>query len=323
MSDAATTQAPAPPARLSGRVFLALADIKLAHSVFALPFAVLGAFLVAPRHPGQHPDQHGVLWARFVGMLALVVLCMVFARTWAMLVNRVADRGIDAANPRTARRAFARGALTPRDGGLMLAACAIGFVASASLFGLLFGNWWPAILAVPVLLWIAIYSYTKRFTWLCHVFLGGALAASPLAAAIAVGGPESLAIDASGPVLLLLAAMVLSWVAGFDVIYALQDLDYDREVGLNSVPARFGWRRAVWISRLLHALAIIALAFAWRVEPRLGGLFLAAVGLVSALLVWEHLVLAKRGRAGIPMAFFTLNGIVSVVLGTLGSIDAG
>lgn len=298
-------------------MFLALADIKLAHSVFALPFAILGAFLVAPRDP----EQGSVRWARFATMLGLVVVCMVLARTWAMLVNRVADREIDAANPRTARRAFARGALSPGDGAVMLAVCAIGFVAAASLFGVLFANWWPAILALPVLAWIALYSYTKRFTWLCHVFLGGALAASPLAAAIAVGGPGSFATDASGPVLFLLAGMVLCWVAGFDVIYALQDLDHDREAGLNSVPARFGWRGTVWASRSLHALALVSLGLAWRVEPRLGGLFLAAVVLVAGLLVWEHAVLARRGKAGIPMAFFTLNGIVSVVLGTLGSLD--
>jgi len=303
-------------------VFLALSDIKLAHSVFAMPFAVLGAFLTAPRDPVGAGGGGQILWGRLGLMLALVVVCMVLARTWAMLVNRLADREIDAANPRTARRAFARGALSPRDGALMLAACALGFVAAASLFGVLFQNWWPAFLAVPVLAWIGLYSYTKRFTWLCHVFLGGALAASPLAAAIAVGGPASLAPDASGPAVLALAGMVLCWVAGFDVIYALQDLDYDREVGLNSVPARFGWRGAVWVSRALHAGALALLLLAWRVEPRLGGLFLGAVVIVAALLLWEHAVLARRGRAGIPMAFFTLNGVVSVVLGVLGSIDA-
>ena len=116
--------------------------------------------------------------------------------------------------------------------------------------------------------------------------------------------------------------MVVCWVAGFDVIYALQDLDFDRARGLNSVPARFGWRGAVWISRLLHAAALACLALAWHAEPRFGWLFGAGCLAVAGLLAWEHAVLARRGRAGIPMAFFTLNGIVSVVLGLAGCADA-
>lgn len=295
------------------RAGVAMRDIKLAHSVFALPFAVLGAFLVAPRDGAGGP----VLWGRFAGMLALVVACMFFARTWAMLVNRVADAAIDAANPRTARRAFAAGTLGTRDGVLLLGASAGGFLACCAVFGVAFGNWWALVLGVPVLAWIGFYSFTKRFTFLCHVFLGGALAASPLAAAIAVGGIDALA----APALWWLAGMVLLWVAGFDVIYALQDLDYDRAAGLNSVPARFGWRRAARISRAMHLGAIACLALAWRGEPRWGAVFGAAVVLVACVLVWEHLVLARRGREGIPMAFFTLNGVVSLTLGLAGVAD--
>lgn len=302
---------PGPMARLS----LALADIKLAHSVFALPFAVLGAFLAAPR-----AEDTGIVWSRFAGMLGLVILCMFFARTWAMLVNRVADARIDAANPRTARRAFAAGRLTGRDGALMLGASAAGFLVCCAGFGWFFGNWWPLMLGAPVLLWIGFYSFTKRFTFLCHVFLGGALAASPLAAAIAVGGIGAVT-GSDATALWWLAGMVLLWVAGFDVIYALQDLDYDREVGLNSVPARFGWRGAAWISRAMHAGALACLVMAWRAEPAFGGVFGAGVALVAAVLAYEHVVLAKRGRAGIPMAFFTLNGVVSCVLGVAGVVD--
>ncbi|MFI4897921.1 MAG: UbiA family prenyltransferase, partial [Phycisphaerales bacterium JB059] len=143
------------------------ADIKLAHSVFALPFALLGAFLVAPG------DDAGIDWSRFGGMLALVVVCMFFARTWAMVTNRVADREIDAANPRTARRAFAAGALSGRDGLLVLAGSALAFVGVCALYWVLYANPWPTLLSGIVLAWIAFYSYTKRFTWLCHVFLGG------------------------------------------------------------------------------------------------------------------------------------------------------
>lgn len=294
---------------------IAMGDIKLAHSVFAMPFAILGAFLVAP-YRGDAP-AHGIDWATLGKMLVLVVLCMVFARNWAMLFNRVADARIDAANPRTARRAFASGALSIRDGYLLLGLNAAGFMIVCALFGVLFGNWWPSILGVPVLAWIAFYSLTKRFTWLCHVFLGGALAASPVAAAIAVN-PELLG---QTPAVFWIAGMVLCWVAGFDVIYALQDLDYDRAVGLRSMPARFGWRGALWISRVLHVVAVVCLVMALGVSEPLGVLFAVAIGLTAGLLVWEHALLIRRGKAGIPMAFFTLNGVVSVVLGLAGCVE--
>lgn len=287
-------------------------DIKLAHSVFALPFAALGAFMVGPRTAEGRLD-----WSRLAALLALVLVCMVAARTWAMVVNRLADRAIDAANPRTRGRAFASGALPPAAGWATLAACAGLFMAGCALFGVFFGNWWPLILGVPVLAWIAFYSFTKRFTWLCHVFLGGALAASPLAAAIAVGGIETLA----NPELWLLAGMVLLWVAGFDAIYALQDLDFDREAGLNSIPARFGWRRANILSRAMHAGAVACLVGVLIVEPRFGVVFAVGVAAAVVLLVYEHVVLARRGAAGIPMAFFTLNGMVSVLLGLTGILD--
>jgi len=303
----------AQPATISPlrKLILAMGDIKLAHSVFAMPFAILGAFLVAPQAGGR------IDWAALGKMLVLVVLCMVFARNWAMLFNRVADAKIDAANPRTARRAFASGSLRMRDGYVLLGLNAIAFLIGCALFGVLFGNWWPSILGVPVLAWIAFYSLTKRFTWLCHVFLGGALAASPLAAAIAVN-PELLVETAS---VFWIAGMVLCWVAGFDVIYALQDLDYDRSVGLSSMPAKFGWRGALWISRGLHALAIVCLVMALRGDDRLGVLFAIAIGLVALLLIWEHALLVQRGKAGIPMAFFTLNGVVSIVLGLAGCLE--
>lgn len=316
------TTAPAlvrPP--LPARLTLALRDIKLAHSVFALPFAVLAAFLVAPRAAVAEGGggEGGILWGRFAGMLALVVACMVFARTWAMLVNRVVDHRLDAANPRTANRAFASGTLSTRDGAGLLAAGAAGFLACCAGFGVLFGNWWPLWLGVPVLAWIGFYSFTKRFTCWCHVFLGGALAASPIAAAIAVGGVDALTGPRGAPVWWL-AGMVLAWVAGFDVVYALQDIDHDRAAGLNSVPAKFGWRGAAWISRGLHAGALLMLVGAWQSGPRLGWVFGAAIGLVACVLAFEHLVLVRRGRAGIPMAFFTLNGVVSCVLGLAGVV---
>lgn len=315
MSDTCTIENKSPSP--IGKLLIAMGDIKLAHSVFAMPFAILGAFLVAPHH-GDAP-AHGIDWMTLGKMLVLVVLCMVFARNWAMLFNRVADAKTDADNPRTARRAFASGALGARDGYMLLGVNAFAFMIGCALFGIVFGNWWPTILGVPVLIWIAFYSLTKRFTWLCHVFLGGALAASPIAAAIAVG-PDLLVHT---PAVFWIAGMVLCWVAGFDVIYALQDLEYDRRVGLNSMPARFGWRGALWVSRGLHALALVCLLMAWRTDDRLGMLFAVAIGLVALLLMAEHALLIRRGKAGIPMAFFTLNGVVSVLLGATGCLEIG
>lgn len=312
----------AAPVRRSGftpawRVLtIAARDIKLAHSVFALPFALLAAAVVAPRGPGG-----GVDWPRFAGQLALVCICMVAARTWAMVFNRVADRRFDAENPRTARRAFASGALG-REAGLALLAGSAGlFTAACACLWAFYGNPAPLAFAVPVLGWIAFYSYTKRFTALCHVVLGTALALSPVAAAVAVGGLGVL----DGAWLWWLAGMVLAWVAGFDVIYALQDLDFDRSRGLRSIPAALGWRGAIWVSRGLHAAAIAAIWIAWaqaRAAGLLGPLFGAAVALTALLLLAEHAVLTRRGKAGLEMAFFTINGVVSIVIGCLGIADA-
>jgi 4-hydroxybenzoate polyprenyltransferase len=294
-------------------------DIKLSHSVFALPFAVLAACMAWPKDRAAGT----ALW-----MFAAVVVCMVTARTWAMLVNRLADRNIDAENARTSKRVFAAGAMSARDGWRWAWGSALCFVATTSVFGLAAGNWWPLILSGPVLAWIAFYSYTKRFTWLCHVVLGSSLAAAPLAAAIAVD-PGTLGLPALGSeevgsvvaALPWIAGFVLCWVAGFDVIYALQDVSFDRARGLSSMPASLGVRPALWISRVLHIAAAGCLWAAWSRDARFGAVFGAGVGLVCALLALEHVVLARRGQAGLDMAFFTINGIVSVVAGVLGCCD--
>ncbi len=173
-----TTVATGPAVSPLGVARLVARDIKLSHSIFALPFAVLGAFLA---RTGEWPGN-----ARFAGMLGLIVVCMVCARTWAMMFNRLADRSIDAANPRTQRRVLASGQLSTAQGWAAAALAAGLFVGATSLFWAFFTNPWPLMLSVPVLLWIAFYSLTKRFTALCHIFLGGALAASPIAAAIAI-----------------------------------------------------------------------------------------------------------------------------------------
>ncbi len=311
MSDTLSPQPPQNPIPAQGTLAVArvvASDIKLAHSIFALPFALLAAFLARPESDTP---------MRLSGKLVLIVVCMVFARTWAMLVNRLADRQIDAANPRTARRALASGRLTTRQGLTASGICAVAFLAITSLFGLLFANWWPMILATPVLAWIALYSFTKRFTLLCHLFLGGALAAAPLCAALAID-PAALA---DTPALWWLAGMVLCWVAGFDVIYALQDLAFDRRAGLSSIPAALGQCGAAWVSRGLHLIASACLVMAWQSDPRLGVIFALGIAATILLLITEHIVLSRQGLAGLSMAFFTLNGIVSCILGAAGIVD--
>lgn len=320
------TAAPTGSFSLRSRLRLAAADIKLTHSVFALPFALLGAFLArqgtfstagAGAGVSASPSRPLALDSRFALQLALIVLCMVLARTWAMLYNRLADRRIDALNPRTSRRIIAAGSLPVRDAWLIALGASVLFVGACSGFWWLFNNPWPAALSLPVLGFIAFYSLTKRFTMFCHLVLGAALAISPLAAAIAVR-PESLQAT---PALWTLSAMVLCWVAGFDIIYALQDVEFDLQQRLHSIPSTLGPRGAIWASRLLHALAATLLLLAWKADQRLGPAFGLGVALVIALLVLEHIVLAKRGKAGIDMAFFTINGVVSCVLGLIGIAD--
>jgi 4-hydroxybenzoate polyprenyltransferase len=306
------------PARGLRAALLLARDIKLAHSIFALPFALLAFFLAKPAGMGAR---------RLGATLGLVVVCMVSARTWAMLVNRLADARIDAANPRTSRRALASGAVD-RGTGILAAVVSAGvFVLACGGFWLVAQNPWPCFLSAPVLAWIALYSFTKRFTALCHLVLGTALAASPLAAAIAVD-PGSLS---RAPSLWWTAGFVMLWVAGFDVIYAFQDKPVDESSGLNSIPAKLGIARAAWVSRFMHAGAVALLVVCWRAEPRLGWLFGVAVALVAGLLVWEHVIVAGLVRTyrqhpaqpppGLNMAFFTLNGVVSCVVGGVGIFD--
>ncbi len=312
MSTINANTAQAPTLSWTRRVSIALADIKLAHSVFALPFAILATFIVAPR-----TESGTINFSDLPITLTLIILAMVFARTWAMLVNRVADMNLDAENERTKRRAFASGQLSRRDGFLLLSATAIAFVITTAGFGFFYNNWLPTQLSIPVLAWIGFYSFTKRFTFLCHLFLGGALAASPIAAAIAINPsllPET-------PEVFSLALMVLLWVAGFDIVYALQDLEHDRSANLNSIPAKFGWKSAIWIARLFHLVALLALIYTWSISTALSTLFLIAIILTALLLIYEHIILAQRGKAGIPIAFFTLNGIISLTLGAMGTLD--
>ncbi len=280
-------------------------DIKLSHSVFALPFALLGAFLALPAGP--------VDWGRMGMAAALVVACMFTARTAAMVANRLLDREIDARNPRTAGRALPAGRVGVAQARGALVLSGLAFVGFCALFLPLQGNPWPLALSVPVLAWICAYGLFKRFTMMCHVWLGASLAISPVAAALAVR-PEAL----GAPAPWLLAGAVLLWVAGFDVLYAMQDVEVDVRDGLHSMPSRMGRPGAAWASRAMHVASVSMLVAFWRSEPALGPWFGGAVAVAGAVIAMEHALLATGGAAGFAKHFTTLNGVVSLVLGGTG-----
>jgi len=300
------------PFTFSASLRAAAGDIKLAHSVFAMPFALLASFMAAWPEVGA-----SIEWGRFASRLALIVVCMIFARTAAMLANRLIDRSIDARNPRTAGRAIPAARLPVSHAAALLVGSSFGFVTACAAFGVLDRNWWPLALSVPVLVWIGSYGFLKRFTSLCHLYLGSSLAISPLAAALAIE-PDALATQ---PALYLIGGMVLCWVAGFDIIYALQDVAVDRAEGLHSMPSRLGTRKALCISRALHAAAAACLFACWWIDARFGGLFLAGAIIVVVLLCFEHATVARWGTTRMALAFFTINGVVSCALGALGIAD--
>ena len=285
-----------------------LTDIKISHTVFAMPFALLGAFMAAT-HDGT------INWTTFGFQLALIVLCMFFARNVAMLANRILDRKFDATNPRTQSRVIASGEVEPTVAGMYFFCSALLFICLAGLF-IRWGNYLPLYLSVPVLLVLIAYPLLKRFTWLCHLYLGASLAMSPVAAAIAIE-PNTLT---HWPIWLLSGA-VLCWVAGFDIIYALQDVECDKRDNLKSMPASLGVRPAMLISQFLHCICIALLFGVATTETKFGWLFLCAIFLIAGLLIYEHLTVKKWGTTKIALTFFTLNGVVSLVLGVAGIID--
>lgn len=298
-----TTAQPPPIAQQLGAV---ARDIKLSHTVFALPFALL-AMVLAAGSADRLPN---------LGEFVLILLCMVTARTFAMAFNRLSDSMIDARNERTEQRALPSGRVRWDTMLWVVLASAAAFVLCTAGFLFLSQNPWPLILGLPVLIVLGGYSYTKRFTWLCHGVLGLALSISPIAAAIAIQ-PAYL----SEPTVWLIALMVLTWVAGFDVLYALQDTEVDRELGLYSIPSRLGVGVALWISRGLHLISAAALISAGQLSAELGLWFTIAAGLTCALLILEHALVWGGRTKQLNMAFFTVNGIISLLLGAAGIID--
>ncbi|KYH31049.1 UbiA-like polyprenyltransferase [Neomoorella mulderi] len=268
------------------KIFLEM--IKFEHTIFALPFAYLGAFLAAGGRPA-------------LAQLSWITLAMIGARTAAMSLNRLIDRHIDALNPRTAGRALPRG---------LLSAAEVWLYTVLS-FGLLFyaamqlNRLCVQLLPIAVFV-LVIYSYTKRWTWACHLVLGLADALAPVGAWVAVRA----AIDLPAVVLGLGMG---SWVAGFDIIYACQDYDFDRRYGIHSIPARFGKARALIIARYLHALAILMLALVGLLL-HLGLIYFLGVLLAAVILIYEHRLVSPEDLSRLNLAFLNLNGYLSVLM---------
>jgi 4-hydroxybenzoate polyprenyltransferase len=282
-------------ARLATKTVQILEMIKFSHTLFALPFALMGAALAVSK-PGVVVT--GV--KPWVGIL----ICMVGARSAAMAFNRIVDRRIDAKNPRTATRHIPSGVLSTRSVAIFtVVSCSI-FLAGTALF--LPENPWPLRLSSPVLLWLLGYSLAKRFTSLAHVWLGLALGMAPAAAWVAFRGELSLT-----PVLLGLA--VTFWVSGFDILYACQDYDFDTKAGLHSIPARFGIRRSLKIAALLHLLMIQMLVGVGLSMP-LGWIYFGGVLAVASLLVYEHSLVKPEDLSKVNVAFFQMNILISIGL---------
>jgi 4-hydroxybenzoate polyprenyltransferase len=266
-----------------------LSMIKFEHTLFALPFAFLGAVLAADGLPS--------LW-----QIVWITLAMIGARSAAMTFNRIVDRRFDAMNPRTAKREIPAGKLSVNFAwAFMIAACALFFLSAAML------NRLTLILSPVALGSVLLYSYAKRFTALAHLILGWSLAISPTAAWIAVRG----AIDS--PVPILLSLLVMMWTAGFDVLYACQDAEFDRQAGLYSIPARFGIAGALRIARIFHFQAFLVLILLYSLT-NLGWLAFAGVGLTGALLIYQHSLVRPNDLSRLNAAFFTANAFVSVIL---------
>ncbi len=280
-----------------------LSLVKFSHTIFALPFALFGFFL-GVKSIGDVP---------YGWLLIKVVACMVLARSAAMAFNRLVDHKIDALNPRTQQREIPAGVISLRQARFFVALNVLLFIAVTFTINPL------CFYLSPIALLIILgYSYTKRYTALCHMVLGLGLALAPIGSYLAVTGRFDL-------IPVLYGAAVLLWVAGFDIIYALQDETFDRQQDLKSVPAYLGKRKALWVSRLLHlacaALMIVALRYAAERFEGLSWMFSTATGLFVGLLFYQHTVVQADRLERVNLAFFTTNGIASLIFGSLAILD--
>jgi len=327
-----------------------LSLIRFSHTIFALPFALLAAMMAWRLRGIDGFSDHGIVqidentfqmtynrvlmigpysfsldwlfaapkfairWQELLGIL----LCMITARSAAMAFNRLVDRKIDAGNPRTAQRHLPAGILSVGQVTAFAVISGFAFIASTLLF---LPNRLPLYLSVPVLAFLCGYSYAKRFTSLAHLWLGAALAMSPVAAWIAIRGDAVLANPVDLLPALVLGGAVAAWVTGFDIIYACQDFEFDREAKLHSVPARLGIARALWLSAGCHAVAVVLLALLPLVYPPFGVLYWAAVGAVGGLLVYEHAMVRPDDLDRVNTAFFNVNAVISLGLFAVGTLD--
>lgn len=274
------------------KIKVILEMIKFEHTVFALPFAFLGAILGSMTVEGSWPTI--MEWI-------FITLAMVGARSAAMTLNRVIDAKIDKKNPRTADRAIPAGDVSISQSLLFIAASFALLFISAFMLNML------TVLMLPLFVFLlTFYSYTKRFTWLCHVFLGVTIAMAPVGGWIGATGQFSVE-------LLFLFLTVAFWTAGFDVIYATQDADYDRRVKLHSIPARFGIEKALRISKGFHLVSFASLLLLSLLSP-LGWLFFIGVIIVGAIMVYEHSLVKPNDLTKVGVAFFQMNGIISITM---------
>ncbi len=269
--------------------------IKFSHSVFALPFAFTAALLAA----NGLPEFKKLLW---------ITVAMVSGRSAAMGLNRVIDREIDSKNPRTAKREIPSGKIKTSEAWLFISISLLIFVFSAYMLNPLCLKFSPLAIAFFVL-----YPYTKRFTWLCHIVLGVSIAGAPLGAWIAIKGEFSVKI-------LFLCLAVVFWLSGFDTLYALQDVEFDRTYGIFSIPQRFGVKKAIVLSRLFHSLTWILLLVTARVF-NMGVAFYTGLILVGALLVYEHSLVKENDLSKLDIAFFNMNGYISIAVFSFTLID--
>ncbi|WP_435925248.1 UbiA-like polyprenyltransferase [Paenibacillus sp. DYY-L-2] len=273
--------------------------IKFEHTVFALPFAFMGALLGSVAISHQLPSWAQIGW---------VLLAMFGARSAAMGLNRLIDRVSDAKNPRTANRAIPAGLLKIGEVVLfILISFALLFWAAAELNPL-------AMKLLPIaVIMLVLYSYTKRFTWLCHVFLGFTIALAPLGGWVAVAGK----VDATAMVLFVTIAF---WVAGFDVIYSCQDVDFDKKEGLYSIPVRFGVAKSLWIAKAFHILTAVGYV-ALLLMTDLGWWYIIGMLIAYLILFYEHYIVSPSDLSRLQTAFFTMNGVLSIVVFTFTLID--
>ncbi|PYP78576.1 MAG: 4-hydroxybenzoate octaprenyltransferase [Gemmatimonadetes bacterium] len=299
-----TSAAPTPNGTREGQTFAGASRlatyasfVKLPHTVFALPFALVGVIIASYRH--------AVTWT----MLGWVVLAFTAARFAAMGFNRIVDREYDARNPRTQMRELPRGAMSVREAWLSVAAASVVFVVAAGALNRL------CLLLSPIALgWVFFYSFTKRFTRLAHVVLGLGMSIAPVGGYLAVTGRWS----EPWWLLCVLATTVVTWGAGFDVLYALPDIAFDRAQGLHSIPAALGERGAIAVSRGLHAITLLSLALvgfgAYQGDATASVLYWTGVLVVAALLAYEHSLVRPGDLSKLDAAFFTMNGIISLLL---------